>query len=592
MFNPRRISTARNSLLKREEPSVITHDEVCNFRDRADVTSVVSGWLKNSLLFASFLLVACVTTWPLIVNFNTGLPQGTETSGTVPLFNLWTLRWNADRIFHLYQGYWNAPIFYPTQFTFALSDPQPLTGLFFTLAYVLTGNFVISYNLILLLALTMNGVGARFLLTKVGVVPGPAFLGGLLALGLPYITNELGVLQLTMLFPVFFTFSALLQFRQTPTLRAALLLGGWTGSTCLFSSYYAIYMSVFLILGVAFFVQKKLLKVKALRNLLCGVLLAGAIVSPVLPVQLEVTEQYPRSLKSIKKTSAEPVDYIRLHHKVWGYKTAFWLQTKGGSKHYLYPGTGLLILAIFGWIIGRRDQTRQWTRYCATGVLLAFFLSLGLKLSIWGWQPYELLQECWPGFRQLRNSHRFASFMQIFMVGIAGFSLMTIWRWRGAVGPLLATAFVICSLIEVLAVPAKNYRVPESLTEAKWIQTLRELPPGPVVMIPFPKRGRSRLYEPITLGMLQGLEHGMPLINGYSGLFPDEYKKLREQMKAGLSRANLRHLRRRGARYIVVDVGWIIDVGNEQLEGLKRDNELKLLYASPVKLVFEITEFN
>lgn len=575
--------------MKREESSINIPDEVSNPRDRFGGTSVVSRLLKYILLFASYFLVACVITWPLIVNLNNGLPQGTETSGTVPLFNLWTLRWNADRIFHLYQGYWNAPIFYPTQFTFALSDPQPLTGLIFTLVHVLTGNAVASYNLILLLALTMNGVGARFLLIKVGVVPGPAFLGGLLALGLPYIANELGVLQLTMLFPVFFTFSALLQFRQTPTLRAALLLGGWTGATCLFSSYYAIYLSIFMIIGVLFFVQKKHLTIKAFRNLLCCVLLTVAIVLPVLPVQLEVTEQYPRSLESIRKTCAEPVDYIRLHRNAWGYKTASWLRTKGGSKHYLYPGTGLLMLAVFGWVIGRRSPTKRWVHYCATGVLLTFLLSLGLKLSIGGWQPYELLRECWPGFHQLRNSHRFASFMQIFMVGLAGFGLMSIWRWRGAVGPRLATAFVICSLLEVLAVPAKIYQLPESLTEAKWIQTLHELPPGPVAMIPFPKRRRSRLYEPITLGMLQGLEHGKPLINGYSGLFPKGYKKLRERMKAGLSRTNLRHLRKRGTRYIVVDVGWIIDVGHEQLEGLKRNNELRLLYVDPVKLVFEIT---
>jgi hypothetical protein len=517
-----------------------------------------------------------VITWPLIVNLNTGLPKGTETVATVPLFNLWTLKWNMDRIFYLYQGYWGAPIFYPTQNTFALSDPQPLTGLIFTLAHILTGNSVISYNLILLLALTLNGLGAMFLLSKVGVVTGPAFLGGLLALGLPYITNELGVLQLTMLFPVFFAFSAL-------------ILGGWIGTTYLLSSYYFVYLSVFLLLGVAFFLQKKFLTVKSLRNLLCGVLLAGVIVLPFLTVQLQVIEQHPRSTERIRKTSAESVDYVRLHSNTWGYKTAFWLRTEGGSKHYLYPGTGFFLLAIFGFVIGRRGSARWWIYYCTTGVLLAFFLSLGLKLSFGGFQPYEFLRECLPGFRQLRNTHRFAGFIQMFMVGIAGFSIMSIWCWRGAIGPLLATALVVCSLLEVLAVPVQIYRMPDGLTEAKWIQALRELPPGPVAMLPFPESGRSSLYEPITLSMLQGLEHGMPLINGYSGLFPKSYKKLREKMKTGLTGRNLRQLQNQGARYIVIEVDWITNSGYEQLKEKNLHYELKLLYADPVKLIYEIT---
>ena len=45
------------------------------------------------LLF--FALVAVAATWPLVCHFETALPMGTERAATVPLFNLWTIWWNA-----------------------------------------------------------------------------------------------------------------------------------------------------------------------------------------------------------------------------------------------------------------------------------------------------------------------------------------------------------------------------------------------------------------------------------------------------------------------------------------------------------------
>src|SRR4051794_35687787 len=83
-----------------------------------------SWWIVAS----AYLALAIWATWPLAgwtepdpksplarraFNFTTALPQGTESVATVPLFNLWTIWWNADRARHGFHGYWDAPIFYP-----------------------------------------------------------------------------------------------------------------------------------------------------------------------------------------------------------------------------------------------------------------------------------------------------------------------------------------------------------------------------------------------------------------------------------------------------------------------------------------------
>ena len=74
-------------------------------------------------------LAALVLTWPLVLHITASIPLGSERSPTVPLFNLWTLGRKVNPIQLSYQGYLDAPVFYPVQGAFAYSEPQPLIGL-------------------------------------------------------------------------------------------------------------------------------------------------------------------------------------------------------------------------------------------------------------------------------------------------------------------------------------------------------------------------------------------------------------------------------------------------------------------------------
>jgi hypothetical protein len=51
-------------------------------------------WLIEPMLF---LLLAVASTWPLASQIDAAIPTGRERVATVPLFNLWTVWWNADR---------------------------------------------------------------------------------------------------------------------------------------------------------------------------------------------------------------------------------------------------------------------------------------------------------------------------------------------------------------------------------------------------------------------------------------------------------------------------------------------------------------
>ncbi|HLF90654.1 MAG TPA: hypothetical protein VI451_17035, partial [Anaerolineales bacterium] len=351
-------------------------------------------------------------TWPLALHLPTHLPIGTEPAATLPLLNLWTLIWNAQRLVHGYAGYWDAPIFYPETDTFALSDPQPLTALLFAPLYFISENPVLVYNVVLLIFLVLNGVagvkwamlwasdvaesnsssGTRNPLKRIGeamrfntlCVPDTGFnrcaggiLTGLFAQTLPFVTREWGVLQLTALFPALFALQALIRFGKSPTLRAALALGGWTAATFLTSSYYGLFLLLFLPLGGLIFARREHLQLRPILHGLTGVVLAGCLLAPVLPTQARLTRDYQRSARTIQGNSAQLVDYLRLDGKMWGNGQIPWLRTSGGSGQKLYPGTALLVLEGVGAVAGRRRHLRG-VIFCVLGALLAFGISFGL----------------------------------------------------------------------------------------------------------------------------------------------------------------------------------------------------------------------
>jgi hypothetical protein len=472
---------------------------------------------------------------------------------TVPLFNLWTLRWNADRLLHGYSGYWDAPIFYPTRGAFALSEPQPPTGLVFAPFYFLTGNQVLAYNLVLLMILTLNGAAAYYLLRQLGLNAAPSLLGGVFAVALPFISNELGVLQLTVLFPIFLSLSALVAFADRRDLHSALALGGWTALALLSCEYYGLFLSLFLALAAPIFVTRRRLRLQTIGFLLAGAALAALLLLPILPAQTRLLRDFSRNQDIVEANSAQPIDYIRLNSRAWGRNLMPWLTFEGGSGQRLYPGTGLLLLAALGLVEAWRTRKRRWATYCALGACLACLLSLGFNLELAEWRPYELLRSGYPGFEQLRSPFRFGVFVQIFAVGLAGFGLATLWRWRGRIGHALAIGLVAASVLEILALPIRLYSFPHETLGQDWVQQLKNQPPGAVAVIPFPASSRPGDYQPTAIAMLQALEFDKPLANGYSGFFPPTYERLRRALQDFPGADSLNLLEEYGITYVVID---------------------------------------
>ncbi|HID53984.1 MAG TPA: hypothetical protein EYP41_18350 [Anaerolineae bacterium] len=493
---------------------------------------------KNIWAGGLYALTATAVTWPAIRHLATTIPQGSESVPTVPLFNLWTLSWNVNRLLHGYQGYWDAPIFYPASGAFAFSDPQPLTGLLAAVFWPFGS--AAAYNLILLLFLALNGWAAFTLLRHRGLPLGPALLGGLLVQMLPFLAHERGVLQLQPVFGVLWAVDGLWQLAERPRTRFAVQVGLGVAITFLTSGYYALFLVVLLATAVPFlpsFWRKR----RFWTAVWPGILLAILFIVPVAWPQTQAIQAmgFSRSIGTITKNSATLSDYgrlsaaLRFHH---------WSPWPVPGNQALFPGAGLLVMALLGSYSGlRQAERRRWTLYLLAGTAVAFLLSFGFNLKVGDWQPYAWLRDFVPGFDNLRSPFRWGYFVQMYLALLAALFLEALWRhgrrWRWvAVG---LTALV---LLELLPAPARLASVPPPLD----VQALTP----PLIFLPFPESKSVRSYADTAVWMAAA--SSVPMVNGYSGYFPQTNGQLRDLLADFPTFGGLEALRSLGVRTILI----------------------------------------
>ena len=94
-------------------------------------------------IFAAFLALAVVWTWPLGLHLSSRIPHDPGD----PILNTWLLWWNAHAI-PFTERWWNPPIFYPMPGALALSEHLAGIGLISTPVQLLHANalFICSTN--------------------------------------------------------------------------------------------------------------------------------------------------------------------------------------------------------------------------------------------------------------------------------------------------------------------------------------------------------------------------------------------------------------------------------------------------------------
>jgi hypothetical protein len=542
---------------------------------------------SSSLGLVFYLIVACLSTWPLLKSFSTRLPIGTEPCRTVPMFNLWTLEWNVQSFNNgtLYwsQEYWDAPIFFPANDSFAMSEAQPILGLLAPIVWM-TGSTIAAYNSYIILSLALNGWFTRKLLVGQDFPYWISTLAGGGMVLLPVAHWQLGVSQLVPIWGIIWSWDVILRWLKpskiastsestsTPesettktllpngTLKDAMELSGAWIATFAMSVHHGLFAAV--IYGVAIFTlvllklrDLKILKRAALVHAITAVSV-GLLIGPMLWRHHRVSQEncFEREASLVEQLSVWPSQYLT----TYGHSISNWIVGHGWATQTGWTiGAGLLttVIAIFGLLIGMFAKAH---RHMSIVLLLvsavSFLFSMGNHASLGNWSAWDGLVNYVPGFSQVRSAYRFIYFLQIAIVLAAAIGIHWIasgkplWRtWTAAGLAILCTIDPWPCSVRLGATPSS------SEMQASWAETLRSQPMGGVVILPLLDGGTVHDYEIVTEWMLKGLYAEKPLVNGYSGFFPKPQLDLAKRIyQAGLNRETVEELNRLGVRYIVV----------------------------------------
>ncbi|MEZ5942807.1 MAG: hypothetical protein R3C18_15545 [Planctomycetaceae bacterium] len=490
------------------------------------------------------------------------ISQGTEGVATVPLFNLWTIEWNVDRLEHGLADYWHAPIFAPQRGAFAFSEPQPHTMLLAPVVWAT--NSVVAYNILFLTYLALNGWCMLQLMRELEFPWGWAWVAAGMSFLLPFVTWQSGVLQLTTLFGPICVIWCVVRLQQIPSWQRGCLLGVAFAFSYYVCNYYALFLSI---LAPAFLVLAgwKVFHWSFWKALLIAATVSLLLVGPVVWGQwrnLQLVES-ERGLDLVRQLSAHASDYCHSRTpRIEAFDISRWGDQKR-SGWYLGAGSVLMATSIAGIVGGMwRSNRRRWTLFWMTFGLLAFAASCGPLLRWRTLAPYEWLMTWYPGLDAIRSPFRFAVFVQLALVGLSSEGLWATQclaesfflpaspsenedfvevrqespRWQSRLGTVLSIGFPLliaaAAFIQIWPTGLDLTNVPPRQPNAAWIQWIREntAPDEILICLPFTNGTAVEHYLDSTNWMRDGFDHKRPIANGYSGFFPDHFLELRAQL--------------------------------------------------------------
>lgn len=522
------------------------------------------------LVFPATLFAAIAVAQLSPVNPLRQIPAGTETTATVPTFNLWTLSRNTDYPFSG-QDYWDAKFFFPQRSTFALSETQPNLLLLTPVARLVSPVF--AYNCAVFLQLTLNGLaGYHFSRSNFRSGRVASIACGLLLQLLPFVNLQLGVLQLIPIWPSLAVLHFTQKLAEHGQKKDAIATGLSLGITYIHCNNYGLMMA--LIAALVF--GPVLMSRHRLREWIANSAIAAtcclALILPVVVEQLSVlqTPEFQRASDTVASLSAQFGDLLT---NPWNDRLSLPNVFSSRDRPLWGLSCGLVTsaFAMFGIFFGLMDtQSRRWTASLTAIAIVSLTLAILPGSGDAGKSIHETLCRVVPGLAQIRSVYRFVVFFQIATVGLTVVFLTTCEKRLQLVAtdlfrikkshilPTLLTVFLTsCCLLEIYPEPTYVCSPPWQQDQpfCKWLRENTE-PGSAVACFPFPGGTETNDYEHEVAWMLAARFHQRPIVNGYSGFFPPNYVSLKDHATWPPNDSTLQTLKSMQVRYLLMKSNW------------------------------------
>lgn len=483
-------------------------------------------------ILLAFLVLAIAWTWPLARYLSSRIPHDPGD----PIFNVWLLWWNAHAV-PFTERWWNPPMFFPMRGALALSEHLAGLGLITTPLQLLHASPLAAYNTALILSFALSGFFTFLLVRRLiptqcdEVTRNVSAVSAALAYGYgPYRAGQLAHLQvLTSQWMPLALLSMHAYIEEGQSRWLACFAAAWIVQA-LSNGYYLLYFPVLVALWLVWFVDWRGRGSRGVA-LIGTFAVASLLLVPILIkyVAVQRSLRLVRTAEEIAFFSATPASFLKASGML-----AFWRSSAANStEDFLFPGVAPIALVGLGFIAAvwsgtRRPDaqspdrtTRSTFVFYAGAAVLMWALALGPATpgSLAWLHPYTLLTYL-PGFDGLRVPARFAMLATLCIAVAAGLAFsMIVPRSRG-----------LSSLAATLAIVG--------LLADGWMQAMPLLPPPGRVVLPS-GANRAVLELPADEGavgvaaMYRQTQHGLPLINGYSGHTPPHYVILSAALRRG-----------------------------------------------------------
>ena len=471
------------------------------------------------LVGAAFAAAALVLTLPLAADPARTLPSDL----TDTLLAAWLIGWDADRLRHGLRGLFDAPIFFPYLNTFAFSETFLGVAVLVAPVYWITADPVLTYNVAFLLSFTIAGLGMYLLARELTGNRLAAFAGGAYYAFGPFRMAQIAHVQMVATGWLPLALWGLHRYFSTRRARwLALFAAAWTLQTLS-----NLYIGYFIAAPIAVVIADGLWRARgdrgrALLELGAAGLLVGLMLAPVGAAFYRARRDYhqTRSAGEIAALSADARSYLVGKRAIGIWR---WLPTAvvTDPERELFPGIVAVALAALGlWAAARDPRFTRWARLYGLIIVIAFVLSLGPIVRVWGvilttHGPYAWLLRVVPGMDGMRVPARFAIIVVAGLAVLLAFGVA--WLLERVRRPARPIAFGVCLLVVVaegfaVPIPIEHYRArgrPEDRGVASW---LAGRAPGALLHLPTnPSAYQAMHYQFLTL------THGHPIVNGYSG---------------------------------------------------------------------------
>lgn len=487
-----------------------------------------------------FTLLIVVMTWPQAARLTTDAWDHYDV-----FFNMWRLGSFAHTLAKSPAHVLDGNIFYPESRTLTYSDAMLVESVI-AAPLLWTGvPPVLVHNLMMLGGIVLSAAGIFMLAAKLTGSQAAGISAGIVFAFVPYRFEHYMHLELQWTVWIPWTFWALHRLFETGSVRDAVLLGIFITLQFMSSIYYGLFLVVLLAVCAVFLLfgtRRAEIRTRMTALVIAAATAAILIVPYAIPYLAAHRTFGARPEAQIVMFSARPSSYraATSTNYLYGERSA----RIGRPERRLFPGILPLLLAVVGLLL--YSPTNQALMYLI-GLTMAFEMSLGLQ----GY-TFSFLYQHVPAFDGLRAPARAGIFAVFFLAVLAAYGHAALERALGRrMQRVLMVIFPAVLLLEywVAPLPLTAY-----MTAApplyRWLQTQ---PTGVVAEFPMPQPDGMPAHEPRYEYM--STFHHMPLINGYSGYYPDSYLNRLERLRGMPDDTALQSLVADNVRYVIIHKG-------------------------------------